>query len=220
MNITLARKFELAQLAVLVIWLFQISGIIGIAMGYEAWFLGKTPLNLTIILVLFLLRYPIDNLKKVVVSACLFTIGMAVEWIGVHYDFLFGSYHYGDNLGPKLGGVPWLIGINWMVLTFVSASILSYFTNNKWLRIPGGSALMLLLDYFMEFSAPRFGFWFWEDGTAPLRNYIAWFGVALLLHLIYQNSKIKGNALFSVHVYLSQLVFFMFFYGRHLIWLQ
>lgn len=217
MNITLVRKFDLPQLAVPIIWLFQISGMIGITLGYESWFLSKTPINLTIIFVLLLLKFPFNNLKKAVVGTCLFTIGMAVEWVGVHYDFLFGSYHYGHNLGPKLAGVPWLIGLNWMVLTFVSASILGYFTNNKWLRILGSSALMLLLDYFMEISAPGFGFWFWENGTAPLRNYIAWFGVAMVLHFIYQNSKIKGNAAFSGHVYMSQLVFFMYFYCYHLL---
>ena len=217
MNITLVRKFDLSLLAIPVIWMFQVSGMIGITLGYESWFLSKTPLNLTIILILFLLRFPIDNLKKVVVSACLFTIGMAVEWVGVHNDFLFGPYHYGENLGLKLGGVPWLIGINWMVLTFTTAGILGHFTKNKWFRVLGGSVLMLLLDYFMELSAPGFGFWYWEDGAAPLRNYIAWFGVAIILHLIYQNSKIKGNAVFSGHVYLSQLVFFIYFYAYHLL---
>ena len=217
MNITLVRKFDLPQLAVPIIWLFQISGMIGITLGYESWFLSKTPINLTIIFVLLLIKFPFNNLKKAVVGTFLFTIGMVVELIGVHYDFLFGSYHYGHNLGPKLAGVPWLIGLNWMVLTFVSASVLDYFTNKKWLRILGGSALMLLLDYFMETSAPDFGFWFWENGKAPLRNYVAWFSVAMVLHFIYQSSKIKGNAMFSGHVYMSQLVFFIYFYGYHLI---
>lgn len=217
MNTTLVRKFDWAQLAIPTIWLFQISGIIGITLGYGSWFLSKTPINLTIIFVLMILKYPFDNSKKVVVATCLFTIGMVVEWIGVHFNFLFGSYHYGENLGPKLAGVPLLIGVNWMVLTFVSAGILGYFTNNKWLRILGGSALMLLLDYFMEMSAPNFGFWFWEHGSAPLRNYIAWFGVALLLNYIYQHFKLKGNAVFSGHVYGSQLIFFIYFYGYHII---
>ena len=217
MNVTLVRKFDLHQLAIPLIWLFQISGIIGISLGYDNWFLSKTPINLTIICILFILKFPVDNMKKVVVAACLFTIGMTVEWIGVHYDFLFGSYHYGDNLGLKLAGVPWLIGINWMVLTFVTASIAGYFTNYKWLRILVGSALMLLLDYFMEVSAPGFGFWFWEDGAAPLRNYIAWFGIAMGLHFIYQNVRIKGNPTFSGHVYGSQLFFFMYFYVYHTI---
>ena len=212
---TLVRKIDLAQLAAPVVWLFQLSGIIGITLGFESWFLSKTPLNLTIILVLLLLKYPFDSLKKMVIGACLFTIGMAAEWVGVHYDFLFGSYHYGDNLGPKLDGVPWLIGVNWMLLTFITASICGHFTDKKWLRIIGGGLLMLLLDYFMEVSAPEFSFWYWEDGEAPLRNFIAWFGVALLLHLIYQRSKIKGDVLFSAHVYLSQLVFFVYFYIYH-----
>ncbi len=212
MNITLTRKLDLPQLSIPLIWLFQLTGIIGITLGFDSWFLSKTPINLTILFILFLVSFPVDKLKTALVAASFFIIGMTVEWIGVHYDFLFGAYYYGDNLGAKIDGVPWLIGVNWMVLTFVTACLISNFTNNKWLRIIGGSALMVLLDYFMEFSAPQFDFWIWEQETVPLRNYIAWFGIAFLLHYIYQSSKIKGNTAFSSHVYISQLVFFIYFY--------
>ena len=72
--------------------------------------------------------------------------------------------------------------------------------------------MMIFLDFFMEVAAPPFDFWIWAEEVAPLRNYIAWFGIALVLHTIYQAANIRGNVKLSAHLYLSQLAFFAFFY--------
>ncbi len=47
-----------------IIWLFHVSAIIGIALGEADWFVEKTPLNLIISLLIFLVFFPIDTLKK------------------------------------------------------------------------------------------------------------------------------------------------------------
>lgn len=80
-------------------------------------------------------------------------------------------------------------------------------------RATTGAVLMVFLDFFMETSAPIFDFWIWDIGYAPLQNYIAWFGVALLLQFIFQISKITGDLAISLHLYGAQLIFFIYFYG-------
>ena len=50
---------------------------------------------------------------------------MIAETIGVNFGILFGDYEYGENLGFKIFGVPFLIGINWIVLTFITGSLSS-----------------------------------------------------------------------------------------------
>ena len=204
----------LLPISIGILWLFHLSGMIGISLGYEDWFVKKTPLNLTIAFVLLILNYPIDR-KKIVYTSLFFFVGMLVEWIGVHYHFLFGSYSYGSSLGAKLDGVPFLIGINWAVLVLITGTISSRLTNHFWWKIILGSALMVLLDFFMEVPAPIFDFWTFENGLAPLRNYIAWFGIAAILHFLFQKNNMEGHLTFSIHLYLSQFVFFLYFYGRY-----
>lgn len=198
-------------IAIGIVWLFHISALIGIASGALEWFIQKTPLNLMISLLLFLFIYPINSIGKILAFALFFFGGMFAEWLGVHYGILFGDYVYGNNLGPKLDGVPYLIGIYWALLTFITASILDYTQLKAIPKIILAAALMVLLDYFMEHNAPVFDFWRFEGGTAPLENYTTWFTLALVFQAVVRVLKIKGNKPFSTHLYLAQLVFFAFF---------
>ncbi|NNK20603.1 MAG: hypothetical protein HKP07_04795, partial [Flavobacteriaceae bacterium] len=50
--------------ALWVIWIFHISALIGISLGFEAWFVAKTPVNLIISSILLFLVFPIDTRKK------------------------------------------------------------------------------------------------------------------------------------------------------------
>ncbi len=194
------------------VWLFHLSAIIGITIGYTDWFITKTSLNLLLAFGLLAWNYPLNSPKKGLLTALFFVAGMLVEWIGVQYGFLFGTYHYGQNLGPKLDGVPWLIGINWAMLVLITGAISNYLFRHIFWKAVCGSALMVFLDFFMEFSAPVFDFWVWEADAAPFRNYVAWFFIAAVLHTIYQLFKVKGDMRFSAHLYMAQLVFFAYFY--------
>ncbi|MEM6525156.1 MAG: carotenoid biosynthesis protein [Bacteroidota bacterium] len=197
------------------IWLFQISAIIGISLGHQEWFITKTPLNLIIAISLLILNYPIKTASKGLVVASFFVTGMLAEWVGVHYDFLFGAYYYGSNLGIKLDGVPLIIGINWAVLTLITGTIAHHFSKNLILRIVIGAFLMVFLDFFLEVSAPKFDFWHWGMGHAPIRNFTTWFILATALQWVLQKTKTIGNLAFSIHLYLAQLVFFIYFYVYH-----
>jgi bisanhydrobacterioruberin hydratase len=206
---------HLKWLSIFIIWLFQLSAIIGISMGHYDWFISKTPLNLIISAVLLTIHFPIDNFKKVVVALVIFTFSFLIEWIGVHFGFLFGVYEYGKNLGLKIDGVPLLIGVNWAVLILCTAAVADRLVKPVLLKVSLGALLMVFMDFFIETSAPPFDFWIWASGAAPLRNYIAWFIVSALLHTFYHRTKMKGDFRFSCHLYAAQLLFFIYFYGFH-----
>ncbi len=199
--------------AIFLVWLFHVSAIIGIALGHFEWFITKTPLNLVLIGVLVVLAYPIATEKAIAIAIFFYFMGMAVEWIGVHYDYVFGPYSYGKNLGPKIDGVPWLIGVNWMVLTLVTASISNKLFNYWSLKILSGALLMVFLDVFIEQAAPGLDFWSFSSEGVPFRNYLAWFLISAFLHYIYQRSRLKGDFTVSLHIYLAQLTFFLYLYG-------
>lgn len=200
------------RLSVGIIWLFHSSAIIGISLGNLDWFIEKTPLNLLLSFFLFLLVYPIDNLKKVVALLLFFMGGMFAEWLGVNHQILFGTYSYGPNFGPKLDGVPYLIGIYWSLLTFITASMLDYTNVSYRAKIIGAAGLMVLLDFFMEKSAPAFQFWTFTGGMPTFENYWTWFLLGIIFQVVLKVFKIIGNQVLSLHLYLAQLSFFVYFY--------
>jgi putative membrane protein len=108
----LSTKFQV-WFASFLIWLFHISAMIGITMGHKDWFLEKTPLNLSLSLVLFFWIFPINTMKRALLFVLFFGMGMLAEWLGVTYSLLFGEYEYGEALGPKLD---WCSLVDWLLL--------------------------------------------------------------------------------------------------------
>ena len=198
------------SLGIFLIWLFHISGIIGIAIGNQEWFIEKTPINFLVCTLLFIWIYPMQTARKWMLFCVFFFTGMFAEWLGANYSLLFGNYNYGANLGPKLDGVPFFIGVNWALLTFITAEIASKFLKNIWLKAFFGAGLMVFLDFLMEQSAPAFDFWSFGE-EVPLENYITWYLLAFLFHLAFQKIKILGNNAFSLNLFLAQVVFFGYF---------
>jgi len=200
-------------ISILGIWLVSISGILGIWLGDSDWFLSKTPFNLLLCLLLTFWNFPLKNgWRSILLWSCIYLLGMGVELVGVHTGILFGNYHYGNNLGQKIGGVPLLIGVNWMILTFITGSICKRFIQAKWLVILCSALLMVILDFFIEVNAPIFDFWYWDIGYPPLRNFIDWFIIAVLMQTILQDELYTKKHPFPLHHFTSQLLFFAFFY--------
>ena len=214
-EIAITERFKINKLnlSAFVLLLFHASAIIGVSLGYQDWFVSKTPFTLLLSFALLIWNYPVNNKKTWLLCALFFFTGMLAEWIGVNKGWLFGSYSYGNNMGPKLDGVPYLIGIYWAVLTFVTGTISTKIHHNFIVKIIIGAFLMTLLDFIMEVSAPVFDFWTFNGGVAPLQNYLTWFAVSLGLHWVFQKTKVQGNFMFSFILFLTQLVFFGYFYG-------
>lgn len=198
------------MISVGVIWLFNISGIIGIAIGYQDWFLPLTCLNLLIYLFLILWN---NEFKKTLILALLipFGIGMIVEFLGVNHGLIFGNYTYGKNLGIKIYGVPWVIGVNWAILTYCSAAIVRTIHHNVIVSSLLGAIAMVFLDVIIEVSAPRFDFWVFENNQVPLQNYIGWLITAWIAHLFFQQCVKVYRFRISLHIFIAILVFFSTF---------
>lgn len=199
-------------LGIFLVWLVHLSGLIGILAGAVDWFVPKTPLNLLISTGLFLWIFPLNTLKKTGLFALITIGGITAEWIGVHTGYLFGSYSYGPHLGPKLDGIPYLIGVNWALLSMASGCVSAYWNLSKMGRILIAGLLMVGLDFFMEKLAPEMDFWTFEGGTPPVWNYICWFLLALCFQWAYQRLEIRGNRKFSLHLLSAQFLFFIVLY--------
>lgn len=197
-------------IGIFLLWLLHLSGLIGIAAGAGDWFLPKTPLNLILTSLIFIWVFPVKSRVKVWYAASVFVLGMAAEWVGVHTGYLFGTYSYGENLGPKLDGIPYLIGVNWALLSLASGSLSTSWKAPKPIQVGIGALIMVGLDYFIERVAPFMDLWRFEGGTPPVWNYVCWFGLALLFQWAYQRAGISGNRAIALHLICVQLVFFTF----------
>jgi putative membrane protein len=198
--------------AVVLVWLFHSTAIIGISFGHVDWFIEKTPLNLCLSLLLFLFVYPVNSLKKGGAFLFFFIVGMFAEWLGITTGLLFGDYDYGTNFGIKIAGVPLLIGSYWALLTFITMSITDFLKTNIFIKMVLAASLMVFLDFFMEASAARFNFWEFLGNEPPLLNYISCFLLGLLFQGILRLLKINGDKVFSLNLYLAQFSFFFYFY--------
>ena len=184
-------------------------GLIGLSLeDYREDFLGLSFVNLLISFIILLLARYQHSLSFYVFVCFAFTIGMAAEWIGVHTGVLFGNYSYGESLGFKLFEVPLIIGVNWVMLTVMSTSIVAKLHLHWVLRACLSALLMLLLDIFIEPVAIVSDYWTWE-GEIPLYNYMSWFIITLFLHLIYFGVNLAEKNKVATALYFIQLIFFI-----------
>lgn len=196
-------------ISVFIIWLFHICGLLGIIYGNREWFIAFTPINLFVSFALLFINQVELERKNLLAGLAIFLIGMISEILGVQYGLIFGDYIYLNNLGFKILGVPIMIGINWIMLTYITGSFSNYiFDGNKKVAIVFGAILMVVLDLLIEPVAPEMGFWAFDSIFAPIQNYIGWFTIGLLVQGIFHYSTDKKDTTFSFHLLLVQLFFF------------
>jgi len=197
-----------------IIAVFHVVGFIGFLVNPHL-FNTLTPVNL--LLSAFLMVLMSDQTKPKF-YATLLVIGVAgyfIEVIGVKTGFIFGRYYYGSALGYKFLSVPLLIGLNWILLSYSTS--LFFRSANIVINALCGAALMVGLDFLMEQSAAKFNFWYWVNGSIPLQNYIAWFCISFLIHLLADKELSKKPNLTAKGFYIIQVIFFaaLYFFTRY-----
>ena len=200
---------ELFRFSVFFVWLINISGFFGVLSEQKDFFLNMTPFAILIPFILLVLSY--DFKQKGFFSALflIFTLGFLVEFLGVNYDLFFGSYEYGENLGYKLGGVPIIMSINWVLLIFLTGSFTEKIIPNSLpLKVLFASLLMVFLDIFIEVCAPKLDYWKFNDEVVPMSNYNSWFIIsAICLYIYFKLIKDKEYAL-STNILVIHFAFF------------
>ena len=104
--------------------------------------------------------------------------GYAIEAIGVATGFPYGTFYYGDALGPRLAGlVPYLLPLSYAPLV-VGAVAASWGTRLRLLYVLYATLILLWMDAVLDPGAAALGFWVWPEGGAyygvPPSNYAGW----------------------------------------------
>lgn len=136
-------------------------------------------------------------------------VSYLVEVVGVNSQVIFGKYIYGDGLGLKVFGTPLMIGINWAMLVYCSASIMERFRFPLVLQVLFASVLMILYDVILEQVAPFLDMWYWNGNTVPLQNYVVWFVLALIFHTMVKWKKVKTENPLASAIFICQFLFFV-----------
>lgn len=190
----------------------HIAGLIGLQTSFtRTLFLQLVPFNL-LLTALILFGFHKDWSKTFLLFAALaFAGGFLTEVAGVHTGLIFGSYRYGTTLGLQLFQVPLLIGLNWLVLIYSIGIICQPLNLPIALKAAAGSALMVMLDVFIEQVAIRNDFWTWQHDGIPIQNYIGWFATSYVLFVFFHRLNFRKSNPMAKAVFLVQLFFFVVF---------
>jgi putative membrane protein len=150
--------------------------------------------------------------KSIIIFISIFILGFVIEVIGVNMHLIFGHYNYGNSLGFKLFNTPVIIGINWFILVYASASVIEKFRIHAVLKIIISSGIMLFYDLILEQVAPKLDMWIWFNNEIPFKNYLAWFVIALGFHSIIKMGKIESKNRLAFIILTCQFTFFIVLY--------
>lgn len=204
-------KANKKNISIFIIWLVHISGLLGMVFYDLDFFAGYTSLNLFLMSIILFANIKLNNKNQIFALLLIFLIGMLSEFIGVNYGLIFGEYIYGNNLGFKLFGVPFLIGLNWVILTVICANIASILIKNNSIIqiIILGTLLMLFMDFVMVPIAPKLDLWKFKNLVVPTSNYIGWLIISILTQTIYNIQFKEKEFKLSFNLYTAIFLFFV-----------
>lgn len=191
--------------------IFYSVGVIGLAVPFTfPLFKALTPLALVLSFFLLLLFHSYQqNLKTFLVFGAIYILSFAIEAVGVETGLIFGEYHYGGSIGPKLFDTPLIIGINWLFLVYTTISVVDVYRINDGLKVFIASMLMVVYDLVLEQVAPTMDMWYWANDRIPVQNYIAWFALSFTFISMIKIFKINTQNPIARVILLCQFVFFV-----------
>src|SRR5690554_805531 len=189
-------------------------GVVGFSIPFtHGIFIRLTPLML--LLSFAILVYYSSDLgsekqhKRVFYYSFVFIAGFLVEMWGVNTGVLFGDYLYGSGLGPKVVGTPPIIGLNWVLMIYLTSAIFSPLKRNLLNGIIWPSLLMVGYDVIMEQVAPTMNMWSWKNDIVPLQNYLMWGILALFFHSVRYALSLRDRNQMALPLFVVQTLFFL-----------
>jgi putative membrane protein len=174
------------RVALAIITILHCVGLFGLnSRDYQVPFERVTSLDLflSFILVMYF-HMPFDR-RFFLFCLFAFVVGMAAEIAGVHTGDVFGIYHYTPSFGWQLMVVPLIIGVNWILLSYISAELAARYLRPAAFRAIAAGFVMVLIDLLLEHFAIRHHLWIWASSPPPLQNYIAWFLISIIIQAAY-----------------------------------
>jgi len=167
-----------------------------------------TPLVLLAFTLIVLIPAVRDDKKVFLWFLLTYAATFAVEAAGVATGLVFGPYHYGTTLGPKLLEVPLIIGANWVMIVLGALRLSERLAVRPFPSALIAAALATAFDWVMEPVAIRLDYWQWHTADIPLQNYVAWFVTAAVAAYLYRRFRLKTKTILPAWYFLVQGAFF------------
>ncbi len=197
------------HILLIVLTTFYLFGIAGHLWNKTLPFvLSMTPLVLLAFALIILVPTVRDDRKMLLWFPLTYAVTFALEAVGVATGLVFGPYHYGTTLGPKLLGVPLIIGANWVIVVLGALRLSERLTVRPITSALIAAALATGFDWVLEPVAIRLDYWTWHTTDIPLQNYAAWFITAAIAAYIYRILKIRTKTILPAWYFIVQAVFF------------
>jgi len=195
--------------------LFFSVGVTGFAIPFiRIFFTCLTPAALLLsFLTLAIFHQTTTGRKVFIIFSIIFFLSFLIELAGVKTGMIFGSYKYGRGLGIQVLNTPVMIGINWLLLVYCTSIIFQDLRALTPVKILLSALLMLIYDIAMEQIAPQLDMWHFEAGAVPVRNYLSWFLIAVLLHLFIKLTGIRYENRLAAFIFFLQFGFFIILIG-------
>ena len=188
----------------------HIAGVVGLSLEQtQDLFKALVPFNLLATAAILLHFEKNKNTNYGLFILITFLVGFFVEVLGVKTGDVFGVYSYGSTLGFKIFDVPLAIGLNWVVLIYCTAHLSRKITKSVVVQVIIASLFMVAFDLLIEPVAINFDFWSWELINIPIRNYIGWFVVSLLLQTLFHFLMKPTNNSLAIRLLYIQVGFFL-----------
>lgn len=190
--------------------IFYLVGIAGIVIPFSfPLFVKLIPYALILSSVALVFYHKSFDTKTITVFISIYLTGFFVEVTGVNTGLIFGQYYYGESLGLKVFNTPLIIGLNWLLLVYLTASVLESSNTAVPVRIVISALLMLGYDLIIEQIAPLLNMWNWQSNLIPVKNYLSWFLLALVFHAAIQVFRIKTKNKLAPVILVCQVSFFL-----------
>jgi putative membrane protein len=160
--------------------------------------------------VLYVTSKKSEKLKAILLLT--YFIGLAVEVIGINTGIPFGTYVYLEGLGPKIMDTPWVMGLNWVVVSWAAVQSASYFsTQSKLYKWAISIVIMLIIDLVMEPVAPDLRMWIFAGSGPGLMNYLGWALTSAVIQILLVREVDNHKNHTALAIIFLQIIFFSSF---------
>lgn len=194
----------------LLVAVIYLVGAVGLSMeASQPIFQKLTPLNLLLMAGILFFHHQPWNKKHGLAFLLILLAGFFIEVAGVQSGLVFGQYQYGETLGYQIMGTPLIIGVNWLMLTYMAYHITQIYGMKFLPQLITGAFLLLTYDLLLEPVAIQLDFWSWGGAGIPIQNYLAWWLIAAIFIAFWRSLKIQTSNSVASGLFIIQLSFFL-----------
>ena len=147
--------------------------------------------------------------------------GLLVETVALASGVPFGSYEYGDALGPTLAGVPLVIPLAWAWMAWPSWLVAAHLVRRRSARVAVAGVALATWDLFLDPQMVEQGYWTWLDPdptlpgvpAVPLTNYLGWLATAIVLMGVFGVAAGPRSSIVDLSVDAPMLAFYLWTYA-------